>query len=282
MELKEIRHLITYDCILRCLHCYMSAGEHEGVEAMQFSQEEADNFYGFFKPKVVSATGGEPLRELELVRKLARSTAKYGGSLELVTNGLLLTEEIVKELNDLNEKTFYQISLDGTKEYHDFLRNRKGAYEGAKRAIGLASNSGRLTKVRMTVTEGNFGQVPEIINELDGYQKGNISLVMRPVIYSGRAKKNELMFGKKSYKDLDEFAKKAKFVKVETTDNLSKCGCGMDTIAIDPRGDIYPCCYMVFNPNYKMGNMIDNFKSLNEHSEFAKFGGICYARSLKK
>ena len=275
MELKEVRHLLTYDCMLRCKHCYLSAGENP-VESLDFTQEQSDEFYGHFRPAVVSATGGEPLLKQGLVMKIARSTEAYGGSMELVTNGLLLTEKLVKELGETNGRTFYQISLDGNRKYHDMLRNWNGAYDGAMKAIGIASESGALTKVRMTVTEENFQQIPEVISSLDAYGRENILLVMRPVVTRGRALANGLKFGGADFSELDGFG--ARHISVETTDNKGKCGCGVDTVAVDPKGDIYPCTYFASNPKYLMGNITGQFRGLSEHAEFAGFRGTCYAR----
>ncbi|MBI4447804.1 radical SAM protein [Candidatus Woesearchaeota archaeon] len=281
MELKEVRHLITYDCPLRCLHCYMSAGEQQ-IKATQFTQEQADAFYSFFKPKVVSATGGEPLLEPALINILAKSTAKIGSALELVTNGLLLTEGFVKELNNLNKNTFYQISLDGTEAYHNKLRQSNKAYKGAIKAIDMCSASGRLTKARITITQDNYGQLPEVIKLLDEYKRDNIKLVMRPVIDSGRAKINGIKTASPTFNGLEKFEKLAQTIKVETTDNIGKCGCGIDTISIDPTGDIYPCCYSVYNPQHKMGNIFMDFQKLKENPDFSNFRGNCYARHIKK
>ncbi len=277
-KLKEVRHLITYDCPLRCLHCYMSAGEHNKIKSLKFSQEQADKFYGFFKPEVVSATGGEPLLEYELVKILAKATERYGGALELVTNGLLLTENKVQELNGLNTKLFYQISLDGNESYHNNLRQNDLAYESAINAIELSSQTGRKVKVRMTVMPDNLSQIPDVIKKLDSYQKENISLVMRPVIGSGRAKENGLGFNEDFSKKISINEGQSKYVKVETTDNRGKCGCGADTLAINPLGEIFPCCYMVFNPEYRMGNFLENFQNIQRNADFENFTGTCYAR----
>jgi len=279
IKLKEVRHLITYDCPLRCLHCYMSAGEHADVKPLQFTQEQADRFYGFFRPAVVSATGGEPLLQYDLVKILARATQKSGGALELVTNGLLLNKERVDELNGLNEKLFYQISIDGPKNYHDYLRQKVGAYNSAMRAIDLCSASGRLTKVRMTVTPQNEDKIAEVLKELDNLGRDNIKLVMRPIITAGRARVNGIRFGE-NFSGEVKYGGIAKHVGIETTDNLGKCGCGVDTIAIDPKGDIYPCCYMVFTPRFLMGNMLDGFESIGQQQEFANYEGTCYARHM--
>lgn len=59
--LNEVRHLVTNNCNLFCKHCYNRAGENNAVKARKYTQEELDKFYHYYKPEVVSATGGEPL-----------------------------------------------------------------------------------------------------------------------------------------------------------------------------------------------------------------------------
>lgn len=271
---NEVRHMLTYDCNLRCLHCYVSAGEHSNIKAIEFTQGQADDFYGFFKPESVSATGGEPLLYFNLVKILAKSTAKYGGSLELVTNGLLLTREILTELNDLNSDMFYQISLDGIEEFHDYLRQKRGAYRnGAIKAINLCSKSGKLTKARMTITTENYDQIPEVIKILDEFERTNIQLIMRSALDVGRANKNKLSFGNDLISKLKSFRRLARFIKISVTD---RCGYCLDSISVDPLGDIYPCSYFVFNPEYKMGHMSDPV-GLQLQPDFVNYTGKCFA-----
>ena len=147
-------------------------------------------------------------------------------------------------------------------------------------AIDIASASGAITKARLTATPENFNQIPEVIKILDNFGRDNIRLVIRPVVSSGRALNNKLIPSDK-FKDFEKFKKYAKVIKVETTDNEGKCGCGIDTIGIDPLGNIYPCTYFVHDPKYKMGD-INNFNGLKEEKEFMKYNGICYARHLRK
>ena len=63
--LEEARHLVTAQCNLNCEHCYNKAGSNPNLKARKYTQEEIDSFYHYFKPSVVSATGGEPLLEYE-------------------------------------------------------------------------------------------------------------------------------------------------------------------------------------------------------------------------
>jgi radical SAM protein with 4Fe4S-binding SPASM domain len=271
--INEVRHLLTYDCVLRCTHCYLSAGDHKEVKAKKFTQEDADKFYHFFKPESVSATGGEPLLEPDLVRILAKSTAAYGGALELVTNGILLTKEFVEEITKINPNSFYQISLDGDEAYHDKLRNSKGSYAAAIKAIDLTSGLGRETKARMTVTPENYWCIPKVIETLDNLGRKNIKLVMRAALNVGRARDNSLSFRDDLVDELKKFKSLAKNISVSITD---RCGYCLDSIAVDPVGDIFPCCYFVFNPEYKMGNISDPNKLIT-HSDFTNFKGKCFA-----
>ena len=271
---REIRHLITYNCNLKCLHCYLSAGEHSDIKTNQFSQKEANKFYDYFKPETISVTGGEPLLYPRLVKILARSTAKYNGKLELVTNGLLLTPKLLNELNDLNPNISYQISLDGNEKFHDYLRQKKGAYKGgAIKAIDLCSASRKLVKARMTVTPKNYNQIQTVINRLDKFERKNIKLIMRAALDKGRAHKNNLSFGNDFVKELEKFKKKSKFIDISITE---RCGYCLDSISVDPSGEIYPCCYFVFNPEYKMGNMF-NPQKLERHPDFLNYTGKCFA-----
>lgn len=269
---------MTYDCNLRCRHCYLSAGDY-CAKPLDFSFKNLENFYCFFKPQTVSATGGEPVLKKELLFKLAKIINSYGGSLELVTNGFFLTKELADKLHLINPNIFYQISLDGTKKYHNYMRRNHLAYKKAIEAVNIASRTGAKTKVRLTVTDGNLSQLRSVIKKLDSFNRDNIELIIRPVISSGRAKNNNLTFSSDFLK-LDKLNKFAKKIKVITTDNSGKCGCGVDTVAIDPAGDIYPCTYLVHNLLYKMGS-IKKPEQLKENLEFKNFKQGCYARYLK-
>lgn len=218
-----MRHLLTYECNLRCTHCYLSAGNGNdsfkiNFDAQKHSFESLHAFYSFFKPDIVSATGGEPLIEQSTVFKLAVITNRYGGALELVTNGFYLNQTIIDSLREMNPRTFYQISLDGHEDEHNKIRQNKYAFAAAIKAIRLASSSGARTKVRLTATDDNFDQIPTVIRELEHLKTSNIELVIRPVVSSGRAKTNNLVFTH-NFEELDEFAKNS-VLKIETTDNV--------------------------------------------------------------
>lgn len=278
-KLDEVRHIITMQCNLECLHCYLVAGgEHNCHKNKIIAEDILDNFYLKYQPSVVSATGGEPLLNTEMVYLLGKVINKYGGALEVVTNGTLITEEFVKNILSINNKTFFQISLDGLEDYHNYLRNKDFAYERAMRGINILSKYNVRIKVRFTATDDNLKDLPELIKLLESMNNPHIELVIRPVVYTGRAQDNDLRFTH-NYQELDNF--RSDKIKISTTDNEGKCGCGVDTVAIDDKGDIYPCNYTVGNKRYYMGNLEKSDYDLEENEEFKNFTGKCYARHLQ-
>jgi sulfatase maturation enzyme AslB (radical SAM superfamily) len=179
----------------------------------------------------------------------------------------------------MNPKTFYQISLDGPESWHDYQRQRTGAFQRAMAAIATASASGRLTKVRMTVSDGNVNTISTLIKHLDALDRSNITLVMRPAVPSGRALENHIgLSDAYAYGALDAFKNEARVITVQTTDNMGKCGCGVDTVAIDPMGTLFPCTYFIFKPDYVMGRFGKIDLDLRRDVRFENYHGTCYAR----
>lgn len=277
-KLEEVRHIITMHCNLECLHCYLKGGGEKNQQQQTIlTEDDLKKFYLKYKPDVVSATGGEPLLNKAMVKLLGKVVNQYGGSLEIVTNGTLIDEEFVEEIQHINPNTFYQISLDGLKDYHNFLRNNDQAFQRAMKGIKIISDRKIRLKVRFTATDENYEELPELISLLESFGNGNIELVIRPVVVTGRAKDNNLAFTK-DYRIFNELH--SDIIKISTTDNSGKCGCGVNTVAIDDLGDIYPCNYTVGNSHYLMGNIHDN-THLFEDEEFSSFKGNCYARHLQ-
>ena len=279
-KLEEVRHIITMHCNLECLHCYLKGGgEKNNREILTIQEDILDRFYLKYKPDVVSATGGEPLINKHMVELIGKVINKYGGALEVVTNGMLITEDFVERLQKINPNTFYQISLDGLEEYHNYLRNNGNAFKKAMEGIKIISKHNIRLKVRFTATDDNYKDLEGLIKLLEGFNNPNIELVIRPVVVIGRAKDNGLIFTQ-DFKVLNNL--KSDKIKISTTDNSGKCGCGVNTVAIDSKGEIYPCNYTIGDENYLMGSLYDENVELFEQDDFKKYKGNCYARTLRK
>jgi len=281
MILKEVRHLITYDCNLRCKHCYLQAWERNlNAEVPDFTQETLDEFYWFYKPETTSATWWEPLLRPEFVYRLAKATANYWWKIELVTNWFFLNEDVFEKIMNINPGTFFQISLDGTEKEHNTMRWNDIAYKKALEAINLTSSRGARTKVRFTATNDNINTLDNLVKVLESYNRDNIELIIRPVLLEWRAATNNLWKLDEDW--LQKLRNLSWNIIIETTDNAWRCWCWIDTIAINPLWDIYPCTYFTEKLWYKMWNITDKVWKLEEHLEFKKFNWTCYARKLRE
>lgn len=278
MILREVRHLITSQCQLKCAHCYCSA-DIKNPKARKYTQEEINRFYHYFKPEVVSATGGEPLLEFETVKQIARSLAVYGGELELVTNAFTLTQNKADELKKINPNISYQISLDGLREYHNKIRGNEQAFDRAVNAIKFLLESNNKVKARLTLTEENYEETLKVIELLESFNSDNVKLIIRPVVNFGRARENNIKSVEDSCADLlAKYSAQAKRIKVSITE---RCGFCTDSAAIDSKGDIYECCYLIPNPNYYIGNITEDLQKLTRNPEFINHKGKCYIKDQR-
>jgi MoaA/NifB/PqqE/SkfB family radical SAM enzyme len=82
-----------------------------------------------------SISGGEPTLVEDLLYRLDYICKKID-YVHLVTNGINIDKNFCKEINKSGLSEI-SISLDGSKEYHDFLRRKDGAFEKAYNAIEL-------------------------------------------------------------------------------------------------------------------------------------------------
>ncbi len=137
-------HFLT-QCNLRCKHCYQDDYVH-GELPFEKLKEIADkitealtrwNMYGR-----ISLTGGEPLLSKSLFPLIAYLNANNRIlSINILTNGTLINEEIVEKIKKFNKIKQIQISLDGgNAEEHDRVRG-KGAFNKTIKGIRLLKSA---------------------------------------------------------------------------------------------------------------------------------------------
>jgi uncharacterized protein len=142
-EVLSVTVLLTLACNLKCIYCFQGAGlTYNG----SLNEETRENIYHFLttqaeqrKSKVISLVlfGGEPLLNfkantdwLDKLKKFCDETDRVLET-SVVTNGVLVTDEILDNLKAYNCKSI-QITLDGVKEIHDTRRiykSGKGSFD---------------------------------------------------------------------------------------------------------------------------------------------------------
>lgn len=184
---------ITNKCNLRCLHCYNESGENiqtnnelTDIEIISLIDDLCS--VGVFN---LCFCGGEPLMRKDLIIKcIKKLRANNIPNVAMVTNGLLLTKEVAKELKEAGLTTL-QISLDGSNHLsHDRLRNQNGAFDKTIQAIKNSISAGLKPNIAFTPTSFNISEFKEVHNILRKFELFNIDLRVQPLMLMGRAAKN--------------------------------------------------------------------------------------------
>ncbi len=178
---------ITRKCNLRCRHCFNYSGDsyiHEELSD-EFLLSLPEQFRGL-PVESLCLCGGEPLLRYQLIPSLIQKFKKVGiMDVNLTTNGILVTREIAKELKNAGVGNV-QVSLDGEKDEHNWLRNNDCAYDGAIRAIKYLLEEGINVSVACTPTRKN---IDSIVEEMDRLNLMGVSMFrMQPIMFLGRAK----------------------------------------------------------------------------------------------
>lgn len=116
---------LTYLCNLNCPYCYVGEERKKNELTTQewFNIIEQIPFYSF-----VTIVGGEPLIRKDFIEILEKTAKKTFGKLNVVTNGILINDEIIDAL--LRSKMMLlSVSLDGYGENHDKNRGKEGIFQ---------------------------------------------------------------------------------------------------------------------------------------------------------
>jgi len=148
----------TSRCNLNCRYCF---GE--------FHQRDGDNFpldritrliegLAELGTKFILLTGGEPMMHPDIC-EIVRAISAHGIEIILGTNGVRVAEEIERLL----PVSTFSISLDGSPEHHDYYRG-EGSFQTAMEAVQAARKYGRRVQLQFTMTRN-------LVNSFEFVQK---------------------------------------------------------------------------------------------------------------
>ncbi|MBQ3301408.1 MAG: radical SAM protein, partial [Eggerthellaceae bacterium] len=116
--IRQVHWSITGRCNYRCRHCYMSA-PHAAL-----GQPTLDECFGIIDQMAycgvpfVSLTGGEPLMRHDFMQIVDRILERGIHISVIMTNGSLVTEELLQALKDRGVACEFNMSFDGTGGWH--------------------------------------------------------------------------------------------------------------------------------------------------------------------
>jgi radical SAM protein with 4Fe4S-binding SPASM domain len=161
----EIVWNFTYQCNLRCKHCYENAGVEKRKE---LSTEEAKHVLDILSKTAgiglpaLSFSGGEPLARKDFF-ELAAYAKKRVGYVSIASNGTLITKDAAKRIKDVGID-YAEISIDGaTAGVHDEFRGIPGAFERAMEGVKNCVEEGVDTCIATTIHRDNQSELEKLI-----------------------------------------------------------------------------------------------------------------------
>ena len=283
---------LTRACNLRCTHCLNSSGK-EIPNQLTF-EEFKKIIIDFSKAGIqeIRFTGGEPL-VFRKIYELIKIATDSGIFVSMGTNGVLITKEVAKKLEEAGLKKAV-VSIDGTSKKHDEIRG-KGTYQLAIEGLNNLSDLGIDTRINSVIMKSNMN---DIINLAKKFHKEKISHFIRRFIESGRgAKTDNNVLSRLDY----EYVKKQLELELNSAQYINGhylrsnnedinyriklpflivngCKAGQRAIIITPEGDLHLCGFLAaqgFPP-------IDNVRKIKNWKEY--WDKVCkkdYIRELR-
>ncbi len=288
---KEVLSLTiapTLDCNFACPYCYENRQKGKMSPDIQsaiceYIEETIDDGA---KTIDISWYGGEPLLCFDIVESMSLRIREICGrrgvilKMHMVTNGYLLTSEIVERLDEIGI-TRIQITLDGLAENHDRtrpLRSGKGTFTKIFDNLKLFDDSPVAVVIRMNVDNKNSDDYPKLRKMIQDLGNPNIDIYASPVEDINKDRINavsEFM----STEQFEEFAIKAcedNGIGMTANDfavmDNRYCFCTSETdncYVVDNNGDFYKCWDEVGRTEYRCFNILDK-DSIN-YSQIASF-----------
>lgn len=203
--LQRVHWSLTGHCNYRCLHCYMSAPHaalpHPTTEqCLAVADQIAD--CGVTR---ISLTGGEPLVRKDFFQIVDRILER-GMHIEVImTNGSLVDERFLDELEARGCRPELNMSFDGPQRWHDWLRGIDGAHSSVRRALALCHERGFPTGTELVLHKGNVDLLRESINELGELGVGSLKVNRLNCVGEGAALTDYALTAKEEFEAYLEY-----------------------------------------------------------------------------
>lgn len=249
----QIYILLTDKCNLKCRMCIR--GRQEGTD-LDFDTLKSSSWIGELKEHDIVLTGGEPTLSLRFLEILDFFCEK-SKTVTVTTNG---TIDNYLELITLKENLFFQVSIDGDKNMHDFIRG-VGVYERSIRTVKRMDALGVQYSVASVVNRNNRESVIRLGDELSKLKNIRYWRVSYEMPF-GSAGVKDMLRAEEWNAFVDEIIEKAKLrLKIKKIfpfdiyekykdkldsiitfgNGCNNCGSGKDKIYVYPDLEVYPC-----------------------------------------
>lgn len=287
-DAQQLTFVVTQDCNLRCKYCYMTDKNDKNVMNFEVAKKIVDYFIDnrdeLFSTDyiILDFIGGEPLLEVALIDKIIdyfilstyQKKSKWFGKFRIMvqSNGVLVdSPEVQRFLKKYKNLLSLGITIDGTKEKHDFHRvfpNGKGSYEIIEKNYKMAVQQGYTEGTKVTFGSEDLRYLKESVIHLwkMGIQNVPANIVYEDVWREGDDEVYHEQLISLADHIIDNqlwdtynttlFSDSIGFKTPEETLMHPICGTG-NMYCVDANGDIYNCVrFMPYSLNGKESKKI--------------------------
>jgi len=260
----------TQACNFDCIYCYEQFRPNANMDLQ--TEENIVNYIMDSNPKKLHLTwyGGEPLIKIDSIKRISNILVSKKIDFEsmLITNGYLLDEEIVAQLEEL-KITSVQITLDGKKKVHDSRRFLKGGGHTYDKIINNLTSLLNyeyvipvFVKIRVNIDKSNEETHLDFRNYLyKRFECYKQNIMIYPGWVTGETNPEIPCL---SQPDI------SKFILEKSGDHYpdnvtSECMARhINSFLIGPNGDLYKCWHNLGISEYKIGNINDKNLIIND------------------
>ncbi|MFN3995482.1 MAG: radical SAM/SPASM domain-containing protein [bacterium] len=270
----KIHVALTYECPLKCKHCFSNSGKKTNEElAKEINAEKIINFLDELKNNgvfYVSFGGGEPFLKsnfLEILKKAQKNLMNISISTSLITENIktLLQENI--EVQEL------KVSIEAVNSKEYLYTRGKNLFEKLKENLRIIQDYKKKTKCYLrfsfVINKKNYTYLPMFLSFAEQYQAD--AIIFYPIYNVGRAQDNpELLLSnqeiEKIKKTLENMKERTRieldfpsipfrFGKYGLYENFG-CSCGKLTVYLSAYGDILPSgMFLKYKDKFSLGNI---------------------------
>ncbi len=293
-NLHTLEFNLTKNCNYACTYCFVDQSlkydmSYDLIKDIMDSYKVEDRKYNivFF--------GGEPLLKANEIIRFIKEYTDIVTNFSILTNGSLLTKEMLDEFKPYSKKLNIQISLDGPKEVHDKYRiykNGEGTFDDSMRGAYLlteteyvnwsfhASCSEYHIKYLYDIYSIMYKHSPQHIRK-DIYH--NMQIIHDCDSYNETTLENfkeQITRMLTDYPNLKDELKKTFY---ENRPNHVFCSAGRNYFSFFANGEIAPCHRFYTNPitnkptivgNFKTGEWYENIYTIFSNDNKNSFHGI--------
>lgn len=162
---RSIIFEVTPRCNHACDHCYNVWRLDEDYPRGELDNAATEGLLAKLikeaRPENISFTGGEPLLRADLVR-LVRFVTSRNVSVNVLTNGTLLTEELAKDLIAAGVSLFEIPILAADRAVHNAMVKSDGFDRAVEAVANIKLHRGRVVTV-FVITKKNLGELAEML-----------------------------------------------------------------------------------------------------------------------